>query len=112
MRAEARPHVGGRTGGTLGVYMGELLFKVGDYLLSSSIKRALTSAGIGLFTYKGLDILVERLMSQAMQELQGLSQISIAFMGMAGIDTCLSITFSAILARVAIIQSRLFLDKI
>lgn len=92
--------------------MGDLLFKVGDYLLSNSIKRALTGAGLGIASAQVLDAFVSSTLDTAVATMQGGSATALAFISISGVDTALSIVASAIIARVTITQAHLYITKL
>ena len=92
--------------------MGDLLYKVGDYLLANSIKRALTGAGLAFASYQVLDTVVSSMIDKAVANIQSASTIALSFMAISGIDTALSIVASAMIARLTIMQAHLYLTKI
>lgn len=91
--------------------MGNLLYSVGDYLLSNAIKRALTGAGLALASSQVLDVIVTNLLNQAVDHIQGGSSVAFAFISISGVGTALSIIASAIIARVTIVQAHLYITK-
>lgn len=89
--------------------LGDLLYKVGESLLSVSIKRALTGAGLGLATYAGATTLLEKLIADANATLQQGEGYVLSILGLGGVDTAISIILSATVIRFTITTSSVFL---
>lgn len=70
--------------------------------ITPAVARMLQALGIGMLSYVGLSALVERLVSEAVASLNGLPATLAAWVGLLGIDQCLSIMLSALIGRVAI----------
>ena len=91
--------------------MGNLLFNIGQSLLSVGIKKALLGAGLGLASYAGLSTMLDNLITKANTQMQGGDAIALAFLGLSGMDTALSLVMSAVLVRATIFGASLSLVK-
>ena len=91
--------------------MGNFLFNIGQSLLSIGIKKALLGAGLGLASYAGLSAMLDNMIMSAVVQLQGGSAVALAFLGMSGMDTALSMVMSAVLVRATIFGASLSLVK-
>ena len=91
--------------------MGNFLFNIGQSLLSIGIKKALMGAGLGLASYTGLSAMLDSMITSAVVQMQGGSAVALAFLGMSGMDTALSMVMSAVLVRATIFGAGLSLIK-
>ena len=91
--------------------MGNFLFNIGQSLLSIGIKKALMGAGLGLASYAGLSAMLDNMIMSAVVQMQGGSAVALAFLGMSGMDTALSMVMSAVLVRATIFGASLSLVK-
>lgn len=91
--------------------MGELLLKTGNYLFDTAINRMLTAAGLTLATASIAAPTLNHLIAQAQSELSGLSALGLAVVDLSGVDEALSLTISAVLARISVHQGQLFLMR-
>lgn len=91
--------------------MGNFLFNIGQMLLSVGIKKALMGAGLGLASYAGLSTMLDSMITSATLQMQGGSAIALAFLGISGTDTALSMIMSAVLVRATIFGASLSLVK-
>lgn len=91
--------------------MGNFLFNIGQSLLSIGIKKALMGAGLGLASYAGLSVMLDNMINNAVVQMQGGSAVALAFLGMSGMDTALSMVMSAVLVRATIFGASLSLVK-
>lgn len=91
--------------------MGNFLFNIGQSLLSIGIKKALMGAGLGLASYAGLSAMLDNMINNAVVQMQGGSAVALAFLGMSGMDTALSMVMSAVLVRATIFGAGLSLIK-
>ena len=91
--------------------MGNFLFNIGQSLLSIGIKKALLGAGLGLASYAGLSAMLDNMIMSAVVQMQGGSAVALAFLGMSGMDTALSMVMSAVLVRATIFGASLSLVK-
>lgn len=91
--------------------MGNFLFNIGQSLLSIGIKKALMGAGLGLASYAGLSTMLDRMITNATMQMQGGSDVALAFLGISGMDTALSMIMSAALVSVTIFGAKLSLVK-
>lgn len=91
--------------------MGNFLFNIGQALLSVGIKKALMGAGLGLASYAGLSTMLDTMITNATLQMQGGSAIALAFLGISGTDTALSMIMSAVLVRATIFGASLSLVK-
>ncbi|WP_293934947.1 DUF2523 family protein [Iodobacter sp.] len=64
--------------------------------------RALIGLGVGIVTYTGFKIVLEKLQSDVISNLQGVPIEIIQIMGLLEVDTCVSIIFSAYLGKLVI----------
>lgn len=76
---------------------GVLLNIAGSFAL-----RILTSLGISLVTYTGINTTLDWLKGQAIVSIQGLNGDVMGMIGVLQIGTCISIIFSAMTARLLI----------
>lgn len=91
--------------------MGDFFYRIGQSLLSISIKQALLGAGLGLATYKGLSSMLESMIDKATTSMQSGDGIALAFLGMSGMDTAMSIVLSACVIRMTITSTSVFITK-
>ena len=91
--------------------MGNFLFNIGQSLLSIGIKKALMGAGLGLASYTGLSAMLDSMITSAVVQMQGGSAVALAFLGISGMDTALSMVMSAVLVRATIFGASLSLVK-
>ena len=91
--------------------MGNYLFNIGQSLLSIGIKKALMGAGLGLASYAGLSAMLDNMITSAVVQMQGGSAVALAFLGISGMDTALSMVMSAVLVRATIFGASLSLVK-
>lgn len=91
--------------------MGNFLFNIGQSLLSIGIKKALMGAALGLASYAGLSAMLDSMITDAVVQMQGGSAVVLAFLGMSGMDTALSMVMSAVLVRATIFGASLSLVK-
>lgn len=89
--------------------MGELLYKVGDYLLGSALHRILTGAGLTLGTSAVSVVVLDNLIQKTRQHLNGISDLGMAMIDLSGTDTAISLIISAIMTRMAIDKATIFL---
>ena len=68
-------------------------------------------AGLGLASYAGLSTMLDSMINDAVAQMQGGSAIALAFLGMSGMDTALSMVMSAVLVRATIFGASLSLVK-
>ena len=87
--------------------MGDFFYRIGQSLLSISIKQALLGAGLGLATYKGLSSMLESMIDKATTSMQSGDGIALAFLGMSG----MSIVLSACVIRMTITSTSVFITK-
>ena len=92
--------------------MGNFLLNIGQSLLSIGIKKALMGAGLGLASYAGLSAMLDNMITSAALQMQGGSDVALAFLGMSGMDTALSMVMSAVLVRATIFGASLSLVKL
>lgn len=89
--------------------LGELLYIVGESLLSVGIKKALAGAGLGLATYAGASTMLEKLITDANAMLHQGEGYVLSILGLGGVDTAISIILSATVIRFTITTSSVFL---
>ncbi len=85
--------------------MPAILLALGSLLLQlvgSMAGRALIGLGVGVVTYSGLNTTIGWLKSQAVGALLGLGPEVVGILGMLKVGQCISIIFSAMLARALI----------
>lgn len=68
----------------------------------SIVGRVLLSLGIGYVSYKGISVLLTSLKSQAISSLTSIPPEMLQIVGLAKLDICLNILFSALAARLVI----------
>lgn len=88
-----------------------MLYRVGESLLSVSVKKALTGAGLGLCTYAGLSSMLEGLISQANSQLAQGDGVALSILGLGDIDKALSIILSACVIRITIFSNQIQIFK-
>lgn len=86
-----------------------LIYRVGESLLSVGIKKALAGAGLGLATYQGISSLLNKMIADANSMLATGDGRILSMIGLTGIDTALSIILSACVIRATITSSSVFL---
>ena len=91
--------------------MGNMFYQIVLSLMQVGIKRLLLGAGLGLVSYTALSNIFDNMISNAIANMQGGSDIALSFLGLSGMDTALSIVISAALVRVTIASSQLHLTK-
>lgn len=92
--------------------MAKLLSVIIGYALGSFLLRLTTTIGIGIFTYKGLMVLVNQLLDQLQPLFNQLPAGVIAILSIAGVPEALSILASAMLTRAAINSARAFVGAV
>lgn len=88
-----------------------LLYRVGESLLSVGIKKALAGAGLGLGTYAGISTLLDKMIADANAMLATGDGKILSMIGLTGIDTALSIILSACVIRATISSTSVFVTK-
>lgn len=68
----------------------------------SLVGRVLLSLGIGYVSYKGIGVLLDWLKSQAISNLTSVPIEVLQVIGVAKVDVCVNILFSALAARLVI----------
>ena len=68
-------------------------------------------AGLGLASYAGLSAMLDSMITDAVVQMQSGSAVALAFLGMSGMDTALSMVMSAVLVRATIFGASLSLVK-
>lgn len=91
--------------------LSELLYRLGESLLSVSIKKALTGAGLGLATYAGVTSMLDKLIADANAQLATGDGYVLSIIGLGGIDTAISIVLSACVIRMTITSTSVFITK-
>lgn len=91
--------------------MGKLLYIVGTFLLSGSIKQMLLGAGIGLASASFILTITNRYIDSAIANMQGIGGAAIQIMGLSGLDVALSIVIGAVIARATINAMRVSITK-
>lgn len=91
--------------------MGELLFRTGDLLLSTAIRRMLTGAGLTLASAGVSVAVVESLIERIESELSSLPHLAIALMNLSATDTAVSLVLSAMLSRTVVNNAHLYLTR-
>ena len=91
--------------------MGNMFYQIVLSLMQVGIKRLLLGSGLGLVSYTALSNIFDNMISDAIANMQGGSDIALSFLGLSGMDTALSIVISAALVRVTIASSQLHLIK-
>lgn len=85
-----------------------MLYRLGESLLSASIKKALTGAGLGLATYAGVTTMLEKLIADANAQLATGQGYVLSILGLGGIDTAISIILSACIIRLTMTSTSVF----
>ncbi len=64
--------------------------------------RALIGIGVGIVTYTGFKVLLDKVQSDVVSNLKGVPVEIIQIMGLLEVDTCVSIIFSAYLGKLIV----------
>ncbi len=88
-----------------------LLYRVGESLLSVGVKKLLAGAGLGLGTYTGISTLLDKMIYDANAMLASGDGKILSLVGLTGIDTALSIILSACAVRLMLTSSTIFLTN-
>lgn len=91
--------------------MGNFFYSIGQSLLSIGIKKALTGAGLGVASYAGLSTILDNMITNSVNQMQGADSVALAVLGMSGMDTALSMVISAVLVRATIFGASLSFFK-
>lgn len=91
--------------------LGNLILQTGNYLLSNAVNRMLTGAGLTLATASVSTVVINGLINDLQQNLQGLSALGLAIIDLSGTDVAISLIVSAIMSRIAIQNAQIFLAK-
>lgn len=91
--------------------LAQLIYRVGEALLSVSIKRMLTGAGLGLATYAGVSKLLDKIISDANAQLASGDGKILSLIGLTGIDVAISLILSACVVRATISSTSVFVVK-
>lgn len=91
--------------------MGKLLYLVGTFLLSGSIKQMLLGAGIGLVTAQFILSITNQYIDAALSNMYGVGGDVVRIMGISGLDVALSIVIGAVVARATINSLKLSFTK-
>lgn len=97
--------------------MGKLLQKLLDVVLTGGLKKLLLGAGLSLVSITIVYTVLNYYLDKVLNQLQTLGavgqigQIGIALMGIAGVDTALSIVIGAYIVKFTIKKSQVFLSK-
>ncbi|WP_252150030.1 DUF2523 family protein [Acinetobacter cumulans] len=83
-----------------GIDMGQLLFKVFEFAISSGLLKFLKTAGIGIATFAVLNDLIQRALAIASTNFGAITGLAANALGLAGVDTALAIMSGAIIAHV------------
>ena len=73
------------------------------------LKKVLLGAGLGLVSYASMSTVLRSIILGAAAEMQGGSAAALAYLSLSGMDTALSLVFSAILVRSTMMGARLSL---
>ena len=82
--------------------LGDLMYQVGNSLLSGAIKQVLKGAGLGLVSYASISTMLESIIARANAQLMQGDGQALSILGLGGVDTCLSIVLSACIIRVSL----------
>jgi uncharacterized protein DUF2523 len=82
--------------------MFKLLYGVLAWAMGGLVQTMLVGAGLSLVVYAALSPLIEGFLQDAVFALNGLPQVAVQFLLLAGVGEALSILGSAILTRLAI----------
>lgn len=92
--------------------MAKLLSLIIGYALGSFLLRLTTTIGIGIFTYKGLMLLINQLLDQIQPLFNQLPAGVLSILAIAGVPEALSILASAMLTRAAINAAKAFVGVV
>lgn len=79
--------------------LADLLYDVGNSLLSGALNRVLRGAGLGLVSYAGISEVLESIIERANSQLMQGEGYVLSILGLGGVDTCLSMVLSACIIR-------------
>ena len=91
--------------------MGRLLTGVFNILLSTALKRMFSGAGLTLDVATGIYKIVEKLVNDAIINLDDSPAFFLNLLGLSGLDVALSLIVGAMLSRATIMQAQIFLAK-
>lgn len=86
-----------------------LIYAVGQRLTVEFITKALKGASLGLATYTGLQTIFNKMIQDATSILYQGNSLALQILGLAGVDTALSIILSACAIKVFMLSSSVFL---
>lgn len=92
--------------------MPRLLILIISYALGSFITRLASALGIGIFTYKGLEALIDRAIDFIVQWSANVPEAILNIVVIAGLPDALTIICSALLTRAAINSARSFIGVV
>lgn len=92
--------------------LSNMLYIVGEKLLNVSIKKALGGAGLGLASYEGLSKLMDKLISDSISSINSGDAVVLNMLGLAGVDTALSIIISACVVKIAFYSATVTVTKL
>lgn len=88
--------------------MKALLLPLLTWIISSALVKILLALGIGLFTYTGLEALINQLLGMMTTNMGGIPASTMQLMNLAGFSQAFSIVSSTLLARAAIQSMKAF----
>lgn len=97
--------------------MGSLFKKLLDLVLAGGLKKMLLGAGLSLASFAIVFTVINYYIGKVMQALNHfgtigqLGNIGLALLGIAGVDTSLSIVIGAYIVKFTIKKSQVFLSK-
>lgn len=90
----------------------QMLYNLSDMFSASFIKKSLAGAGVGVSTYTGTTIIMNKIFYDSTSMLYRGDSDVLALLGLGGVDTALSLIISACFTRATIASSHLFLTKL
>jgi len=82
--------------------MGSLVYGFVTWMLGNAAARLLTGAGLGVLSFAVLNTIINSFLDSAVSSLNGLPQLTISLLGLAGVGTGISIVGGALLTAAAI----------
>ena len=92
--------------------MGKLIYSFLTLLLGSSFRRVLVGAGLGLASSVGIKALLDNYITSYISNLNSISSNILSILGLAGIDTAISVIIGALITRATIKSLSLSLTKL
>lgn len=91
--------------------MVNLFYAMFQSLLAMGAKKVLLGAGLGLASYATFSTVLRSIILGAAAEMQSGGAVALSYLALSGMDTALSLVFSAVLVRATMMGASLSLVK-